>query len=265
MGKYMPITNWKDSKLIKTGKNWYLVLCHEIHVQDSKPTGGIVGVDFGVKRIMVATNSANKSDFFYHGGRLEHLRRGIRERRSEIQAVGTRSSRRLLQRLSRKENAVTGLLLHTASKALVNYAVQNDARIIVMENLKNIRDGSLRKGKNFRSKICRWPFAMGQFFVNYKAMAVGIETEFVSPKNTSRGCPMCGHVSASNRHGLQFKCEKCGHRDDSDRNGSVNIRLRSVSVKHNSIGTGSVNPLESSEPLEIGNDVVEHSTTPALV
>jgi len=248
---HIPESSWKDSKLKRIGKTWYLLLTHEIDIPEIKTTGCIVGVDMGIKRMLVATNSANSKTFFFLGGVLNHRRSCIRRTRAAVQSVGTRSARRLLRRLGSNEAAVTGHLLHVASKALVSYAVGVGARRIVLEDLTNIRDSSLSKGKDLRSKVHRWPYVDARFKITYKAAAVGIEMETVSPKNTSRGCNACGHVSASNRKGLHFHCQKCGHREDADRHASKNIRARSVAVEHNSAMTGSLKAPQSSELPEI--------------
>jgi len=249
----LPEGAWKDSRLKRTGSQWYLLLSHEVEVPEPKDFGCIVGVDMGLKRMLVATNSANSKTFFFHGGALNHRRTCIRRTRAAIQSVATRSSRRLLRRMSEREGRITGHLLHVASKALVGYAAEAGARKIVVEELENIRDGSLSKGKDLRSKIHRWPFADMRFKIAYKAAAVGIELEAVSPRNTSRGCNACGHVSASNRNGLHFQCQKCGHREDADRHASKNIRARSVSVEHNSAETGSLNAPRKLGTVEIGS------------
>lgn len=120
-----------------------------------------------------------------------------------------------------------------------------------IEDLSNIRDSSLKKGKDFRSKVHRWPYAKGQFYIAYKAKAVGINFELVDPRNTSRGCSACGYVSASNRRGLHFCCQKCGHKDDADRQASKNIRLRSVVAAQVTTTTGSHKAPQSSEPPDI--------------
>ena len=247
----LPEGAWKDSKLKRIGGQWYLVLAHEVEIPEPRSTGCIVGVDMGIKRMLVATNSANSRTFFFKGGVLNHRRTCIRRKRATIQSVGSRSSRRLLRRMSGHEAAVTGHLLHVASKALVRYAVEVGARRIVLENLENISDSSLSKGKDLRSKVHRWPYADTRFKIEYKSAAMGIEVELVSSRNTSRGCNACGHVSASNRKGLHFHCQKCGHREDADRHATKNIRARSVSVEHNSAETGSLKAPESYGTNEI--------------
>jgi IS605 OrfB family transposase len=163
--------------------------------------------------------------------------------------------------MSGNEAAVTGHLLHVASKALVSYAVEVGAQRIVCEDLSNVRDAALKKGKDLRSKVHRWPYAKGQFFIAYKAAAAGIGFELVDPRNTSRGCPRCGYVSASNRKGLRFKCGQCGHQDDSDRNASKNIRLRSVLASQCVDRTGSPKSPEICNPLipDLECSVIRHS------
>lgn len=250
----LPEGGWKDSKLKRIGNQWYLCLAHEIEIPELKTEGCLIGVDMGIKRMLVATNSANAKTFFFHGGELNHRRSCIRRTRAAVQSVGTRSSRRLLKRMSGNEAAVTVNLLHVASKQLVRYAVESGARRIVVENLENIRDSSLSKGKDLRSKVHRWPYADMRFKIAYKAAAVGIELEVVSPRNTSRGCNACGHVSASNRKGLHFCCKKCGQKDDADRQASKNIRARSVSIACNASETGSLKAPRSIESVDIDSE-----------
>ena len=247
----LPEGAWKDSKIKRIGKQWFLCLAHEVEIPAPKTEGCIVGCDFGIKRLMVATNSANSKTFFFHGGVLNHRRSCIRRTRAAVQSVGTRSARRLLRRMSGHEAAVTVNLLHVASKQLVSYAVESGARRIVVEDLSNVRDASLEKGKDLRSKVHRWPYAQALFFLKYKAAAVGISVEKVNPRNTSRGCSACGHVSASNRKGLRFCCQKCGHKDDADRQASKNIRLRSVLALQVSDKTASLKAAKSSDSSDI--------------
>ena len=127
-------------------------------------------------------------------------------------------------RLSGNEASVTE---HVASKELVAWGVVNRVSRFVLEDLGNIRESSLGKGKNLRSRVCRWPYASFFQKLAYKSAAVGIEVELVDPRNTSRECNKCHFVSPKNRKGLHFCCQKCGHKGDADRCASVNIGFRS--------------------------------------
>src|ERR1039457_7156359 len=59
--------------------------------------------------------------------------------------------------------------------------------------------------------------------IDYKAESAGREVIAVDPRNTSRTCSGCGHVSAGNRHGPVFRCQCCGHEAHADVNAAENI------------------------------------------
>ena len=255
---YIPQNCWKDSKLKQVGDKLYLILSYEKEISDQKQTGCIVGVDSGIKRMLVASNSSNSKTLFFSGGKLNHLRQQIRLRRSRIQAVGTRSSHRLLRRLAHRERAITEHLMHVASKALTQYSHEVGARVVVFEDLSNVREASLKKGKNLREKVCRWPYSALQFKAGYKLAEKGIGTEIVDPAYTSQGCPRCGHISKENRTGLHFRCVACGHCGDADRNASENIRSRYILREQGFRRMGSVNTHERSGQVI---EIVSHSVT----
>ncbi len=51
----------------------------------------------------------------------------------------------------------------------------------------------------------------------------------VNPRNTSRTCPVCGHVSADNRTTqAKFACVSCGHQAHADVVGAINILARGM-------------------------------------
>lgn len=252
----IPENTWKDSKLKQVRNKFYLILCYEKEVPDFVQKGSIVGVDSGIKRMLVASNSSSNKTFFFSGGKLNHLRKCIRTRRSAVQAVGTRSARRLLKRLAHRERAITEHLLHVASKALTKYAVESNARVVVFEDLSNVREASLNKGQDLKEKVCRWPYAELQFKTGYKLAEKGINMATINPAYTSQECPKCGHIAKGNRAGLQFHCLICGHRGDADLTASKNIGRRQILREQGFRRMGSVNTLEKSGH---GLEMVLHS------
>jgi predicted RNA-binding Zn-ribbon protein involved in translation (DUF1610 family) len=64
-----------------------------------------------------------------------------------------------------------------------------------------------------------------------KAESAGREVIAVDPRNTSRTCPECGHVSAENRPAQEkFHCVACGHTAHADTVGALNV-LRAGPVR----------------------------------
>ena len=69
-----------------------------------------------------------------------------------------------------------------------------------------------------------WAFDQLKQFVSYKAEAAGLSVVSVDPRNTSRTCPECGHVSAENRPTQEkFHCQSCGHTAHADTVGALNV------------------------------------------
>ena len=228
--RILPKGTWSDSKLKLIDKTWYLCLTIEVEVPESKTKGGIIGVDRGQKNILCAVDPKTNKTLYIKGGPLNHRRLCIRQTRDKVASVGTRSAKRLLKRLSGREKSVTQNMLHVASKRLVAFADRVGAKTIVMENLTGFKRNHSRENKKQhhkqRARNNRWPYAMLEFFTNYKAVAKGISLEHVPARNTSRGCPRCGHISKSNRNGLRFRCEVCNHADNADRVGATNVALK---------------------------------------
>jgi len=228
--RQLPHGKWSDSKLKYVKGHWYLCLTIEIEQPESKRTGGIIGVDRGQKNILVAVDTKTNKTLYIRGGELNHRRLCIRQIRAKVASVGTRSTYRLLKRLSGREKTVTQEILHIASKRLVAFAESVGARTIAMEDLTGLKSNSTKQNKKQhhkqRARNNRWPYALLEFFIGYKAVGVGIGIDHVSARNTSQGCPRCGHVSKSNRNGLCFRCIVCNYSDNADRVGGMNISLR---------------------------------------
>lgn len=60
--------------------------------------------------------------------------------------------------------------------------------------------------------------------LGYKLMWNGGTLLLIDPRNTSRTCNACGHVSAENRKTQAvFACVECGHAANADTNAAKNI------------------------------------------
>ena len=62
-------------------------------------------------------------------------------------------------------------------------------------------------------------------YVEYKAALAGVKVIPVDPRDTSKRCPRCNHVSEKNRIRRDvFLCDECGYFDHADIVGAKNIR-----------------------------------------
>jgi transposase len=83
----------------------------------------------------------------------------------------------------------------------------------------------------------------------------------VDPKNTSRTCPGCGHVSGDNRKTQTlFQCTECGYTANADHVAAINIRVRGINkygggAHRNSLLKDDISHLTTQEPLGTNDQV----------
>lgn len=154
-----------------------------------------LGVDLGI--VNIATDSDGN---IYSGKAVRAIRRRNRQLRKRLQSKGTKSARRL----ARKH------------------------RGIKLEDLSGIRDRiTVRKAQ--RADAHSWSFRQLRAFISYKAALHGVNVTLVDPRNTSRECPECGHISKRNRPKRDvFCCERCGLAGPADHIAARNISGRAA-------------------------------------
>tara|TARA_Y100000310_G_scaffold147492_1_gene146755 strand:+ start:2081 stop:3259 length:1179 start_codon:yes stop_codon:yes gene_type:complete len=171
----------------------------------------VLGVDVGINQIAVTSNRQ-----FFNAKQIKLKRIKFQKLRSKLQAKGTRSSRRLLKKVSGREKRFMAYWNHVISKQIVNNC---EAGTIVIENLKGIR--KVHKGRKFNFWLNRWSFYQLQSFIQYKAERKGIGIVKVSPYMTSQTCSNCGQIGSRSK-GF-FICSHCGYSLNADLNASFNL------------------------------------------
>lgn len=121
--------------------------------------------------------------------------------------------------------------LHKASTTISqNHAIVCIEDLQVRNMSKSAAGSAEAPGKNVRAKsgLNKSILDQGWFEfrrqLEYKQAWRGGEVVTVSPRNTSRTCPCCGHVSAENRQTqARFACVDCGYENNADLVGAINI------------------------------------------
>jgi IS605 OrfB family transposase len=161
----------------------------------------VLGVDLGI--VNIATTS---TAYFASGRELRHKQREFERIRGNLQQTGTQSAHRTIQQVSGRESRYVRDVLHRVANSIVEEALAHDCEYIAFENLRHIRERA-PPVKEFH----QWAHRQLVDFVESKADLEGLRVEYVSPANTSRRCPECGHTSESNRVSqTEFECEICG-------------------------------------------------------
>jgi len=212
----------KEAELIRKGKRWFFNIVLDLPDMEFKKEGNILAVDVGDNNLATTSNGT------IHGGeKLRHERDKFLARRAKLQSNGSRAAKRCLQRISGKERRYVKETNHIVSKSIIEEAVKSDAKIIVLEDLTNIRK-RIKGNKRIRSRLHRWSWYELQQFVEYKARAKGIKVVYVNPAYTSQTCSICGCLGSRHKH--LFKCPNCGSYQHSDCNAAINLLKLGESV-----------------------------------
>jgi len=131
-----------------------------------------------------------------------------------------------------RRTARTGHLLHTATKTVVEAAVQR-REAIVLENIHGIR-ALYRKGngqnRKYRGRMNGWSFSEAQRQLEYKARWIGLPIIHLSRRETrgsSMTCPRCGErLQSDKRLERKLWCGRCRIVMDRDSVAAVNLAWR---------------------------------------
>jgi len=210
--------------LIFKNKKFYLCIVTESPNPILITPKNVLGVDLGIKNI--AVDSVGE---IFSSEKIDKNRSKLDILKSNLQRCGTDSAKKHLKKLSGREARFKKDTDHCISKKLVMKA-KDTSSLIALENLKGIREGTTVKTKAQRHRHNSWSFNQIQQFINYKAAIVGVPVVYINPAYTSQECPICHHISQSNRPTRdEFRCVCCGFSGQADIVAARNIAAR-VSV-----------------------------------
>lgn len=206
-----------QADLLLDNKAFYLLQTLEIKENELKTSNDYLGVDLGI--VNIATTSDGE---IYTGKEVEKVRQKYTKLRSNLQSNGSKSAKRHLKKISKKESRFRKDVNHVISKKIVQKA-KDTCKGIKVEELKNFfNKKTVRKSE--RNKRSSWSFFQLRSFMKYKAELNGIEFLLVNPAYTSQTCSCCGFISKKNRKSQEkFKCISCGLSENADLNAALNI------------------------------------------
>lgn len=181
---------------------WYIHIVVEF---EANPVSGdgVMGIDLGINSI-----AATSTEVLIEGKSRQKFKQKKTQVRASLQSKGSEGSKKVLKKISGKENRRIKHENHVFSKQLVEEAKRHNCGIIRMEQLKDIRTKTKTWNKHLNRMVAGWSFYQLQQFIIYKAAAYGIAVEFVNPAYTSQTCHQC--LKLGSRSGERFKCLTCG-------------------------------------------------------
>jgi len=235
----------KAITLHREGRRWWVTIrCVDVPAEPLPAAGRQVGIDLGVQ-VLVATSDADLLLNERFGARAA-ARLTAAQQVLATKQRGSQHRRRAVERVAAAHRHVRNCrtnALHQLSRRLVD-----DHDLIVHEKLaiQNLvrrprprPDGTggyqpngaaAKTGLNRCIHDAGWGHLLAM--ISYKAESAGRTVIAVDPRNTSRRCAHCGHISAGNRRGAAFRCLDCGHQAHADTNAAINILRAGRAQQH---------------------------------
>jgi putative transposase len=229
----------------REGRRWWVTIrCVDVPAEPLAATGRPIGIDLGVT-VLVATSDGDLLTADRPAERAA-ARLATAQRALSTKQRGSKRRRRAAERVAEVHRHIRNCradTLHKLSRRLVD-----DHDLIVHEALavSNLvrrpkprpdpAGGYAPNGAKAKAGLnrCIHDAGWGQLLamIAYKAESAGRTVIAVDPRNTSRACTHCGHVSAGNRRGAVFKCQACGHVAHADTNAAINILRAGRAQQH---------------------------------
>ena len=203
-------------RIVYKGNKIMAQIVYETAEPEYSNDGNVMGIDLGIKCPAVSYISDGSVKFYGNGRKNKYMRRHYIYLRRKIQKSKKVA---IIKHINDKEQRIMKDLDHKVSRKIVNTAIENNVKIIKLEQLQTIRSTTRTSRKNNHS-LHNWSFYRLAQFIEYKARLAGIKVEYVNPAYTSQTCPVCGHIHHGNDR--KYVC-KCGFHIHRDLLGDVNI------------------------------------------
>lgn len=208
---------------------WHFVV-DDVIEPAMRTTGASVAVDMG--EIHPAACTDGNTALVLSARELRSTGQGLAKAISILDARkagmkrGSKRYRRMAKakaKARRVANARQRDILHKVSRAVVDYAVETNAKEIIIGDVRDIADG-VNNGKRFNQKISLWPHGKLRSYIAYKALRQGMETLLEDEHHTTQTCPCCGNKKKPK--GRVYECRVCGFVGHRDVVGASNILSR---------------------------------------
>lgn len=203
--------------LLKKKNEYVVALIFELPTPEQLPSTSIVGIDRGVYNIAVTSEGK-----FHSSSKVRSIKRRNLYNKRKLQAKGTASAKKKLQKLSGKEARFSRDVNHVISKKIAN----SDGTTFVLERLEGITKNRRKhpRKKQLNKRLGGWSFHQLAYFLAYKAEALGKTVVYVDARFTSQKCSRCKQRHDTYRNKSRFRCAGCKKHLHADFNAALNIR-----------------------------------------
>ncbi len=223
----------KNITVSSNGGKWFVSIQTEREIAEPvHPSASIICIDVGITRFATLSDGSfiePLNTFRQHEQRLARYQRAM-SRKTKFSNNWKKAKAKLQKLHTRIANVRRDFLHKTSSTISQNHAIVCIEDLQVRNMSKSAAGSSEAPGRNVKAKsgLNKSILDQGWFEfrrqLEYKQAWRGGDVLAVPPRNTSRTCPCCGHVSAENRQTqAKFACVDCGYENNADLVGAINV------------------------------------------
>lgn len=232
----------KHVTVSRGGEHWYVSFNTIQVVNDPEPfCERPIGIDRGIA-VFAATSEGELIESRREAILKAEKRLRIAQQDYSRKQKGSRNQRKARTKVARCHQLIRHLrqdFLHQISTAIAKSHGIVAIEDLKIKNMSKSAKGTVEKpGRRVKQKaglnraILREGWGSFATMLEYKLAERGGILLKVPPQNTSRTCPVCGHVAAENRVKQDtFRCTNCGHAAHADINAAINILNKGLVVR----------------------------------
>ena len=220
----------------QSGGTWFVSIQTKREIeQPVHPATSMVGIDMGITRFATLSDGSHiepLNSFRTHQQALAKAQRAM-SRKTKFSQNWGKAKAKVSQLHARIANARRDFLHKTTTTISNNHAMVCLEDLQVRNMSTSAAGSSESPGRHVKAKsglntsILDQGWFEFRWQLEYKQAWLGGDVLAIPPRNTSRMCPACGHVSAENRQTqAQFACVKCGYQNHADLVGAINVLER---------------------------------------
>ena len=237
---YYPLKSIKRVRVVRKADGYYAQFCiDQERLEDTKPTGNIIGLDVGIKEFYTDSNGITITNPKYLRKSEKRLKR-LQRRLSKCKK-GSKNRKKFQKKLAKQHLKVSRQRKDFVVKTARALCQSND--LIAVEDLQ-VRN--MVQNHKLAKSISDASWSMFRTWLEYFGIVFNREIIAVKPHFTSQNCSSCGQVVKKSLSVRTHVCS-CGCILDRDHNAAINILNRAGHAQINA--SGQINLCQLSESL----------------
>ena len=190
--KLRKLVDFSKVKMIKIKQEGKIIEMNVIYEKEEKiaieENTNIMAIDLGLNNIVTCTNKDNANSLLISGKEAKCKNKYINEKIKKLQQIQMKmektsknyKSTKQIKRLYEYRKNYMNTYMHKVSKMVIEYAKENKCGVIVIGDLKDIK-----QGMDYNKNFVQVPISKLVKNIEYKAKLEGIKVEKISEKYTS--------------------------------------------------------------------------------